>query len=172
MVSPKPQPPHTTSSTIRTINTSTFTMRFQLALIFVAAASFLPSAFAKTPPGIHCKGSIFCGSNKHRRILDELVEVVEKIPDDRTFTQHEFVACNWANMFDGGYCVFWEHKTGRTTAKETKDHLLELQAYGDCKICGAIPLGYPESNDRRKGQLTVNYVHNPCQVKSGAHVCE
>ncbi|KAL9044475.1 MAG: hypothetical protein Q9214_002388 [Letrouitia sp. 1 TL-2023] len=124
-------------------------MRFQLlSLVFVAAASFLPSVFAKTPRGIHCKGSILCGYNKSRRILDELVVQVEKIPDDKTFTQHEFIACDWAGIFDGGYCVFWEGKIGRTTAKETKEYLLLLQAYGECKICGAIPLGYPESNDR------------------------
>ncbi|KAL9611938.1 MAG: hypothetical protein Q9167_003425 [Letrouitia subvulpina] len=146
-------------------------MRFQLlSLALVAAAAFLPSTFAKKPKGIHCKGSIMCAYDKNQPVLDDLVIQVEKIPDDRTFTRHQFIACHWYGAFDGGVCVFWEGKTGRTTAKETKEHLLALQDY-ECKICGAVPLGYPEYNDRKAGQLTVNYVHNPCTNKSGAEIC-
>ncbi|KAJ5475959.1 hypothetical protein N7475_001688 [Penicillium sp. IBT 31633x] len=66
----------------------------------------------------------------------------------------------------GGYCAFLQG-TGGTNGGKIKELAHYIPDHG-CKMCGSVPYFYPGDNNVANGQLTFNYVDNPCNLADTA----
>ncbi|KAK5993975.1 KP4 killer toxin [Cladobotryum mycophilum] len=125
-------------------------MKSLSALVFISGASAL---------GINCRGSGFCMADENvsaQQVMDQIGILVAQGGGDRRFYSGQQVACNSGST--GSICAFYQNGASGTghdafnQAKQIIDH--------GCRICGSVPT--QPGNDVSKGQLTINYVSNPC----------
>jgi len=117
-----------------------------------------------TSLGINCHGSCTAGIHPG----GALTRAIERIDPGRWFANGEQIACISYSNSDGGfssYCAFLQN-TGGAWGSRILELAHYLQAHG-CKGCGSVPYFYPEINDVSHGELTYNYVFNPCSRKDG-----
>ncbi|KAJ5142874.1 uncharacterized protein N7515_001661 [Penicillium bovifimosum] len=120
--------------------------------------------------GINCRGSAKCsGLYGPDNVANDLKSAIDGIDVNRWYYNGEQIACvgNQAGN-GGGYCAFLQN-TGGTNGQWIKDIAHYIPEHG-CKMCGSVPYYYPGSNDVGQGELTFNYVDNPCNV-AGTQLC-
>ncbi|GAB7353821.1 hypothetical protein MBLNU459_g4195t1 [Dothideomycetes sp. NU459] len=117
--------------------------------------------------GINCRGSTDCSKTlgADATAMTTLHGIVANLPSGRSYANGQQIACT-TGPNGGGICVFAQNTNGVNagTAATQLGNLL----YHGCAICGSSPTDYPNTNDVSKGQITVNYVGNPCHTYVGA----
>ncbi|KAJ7457322.1 killer toxin [Mycena latifolia] len=121
-------------------------MKFTLAALAIALAT-ANKAYAL---GINCRGSAECGGGRAYNI----VQYIEGISDDAWYADGQHIAC------DQSICAFLQDTNGASgsSIKALAPYIID---HG-CTSCGSVPTGYPQDNNVADGQLTFNYVTNPC----------
>ncbi|KAL6711825.1 hypothetical protein ACN47E_002868 [Coniothyrium glycines] len=164
---------------------SSFLNPADMALVNVASSHVdpLPIAPATSPRshdpasargllGINCKGSSRCGSCADAS-LAELVAIVDRMGDFRSYGPGEKIACAWCRIQDQGrvwpkpssLCVFAQGiGSGRITLARVKVLMHKLRD-NNCEKCGSVPIY--DGGDGGQGELTVNFVLRGCGA-SGA----
>lgn len=133
---------------------------FQRKLLFLSiillGLSFFPQVCDGL--GINCRGSSSCGAVDGT--LRDITDLVCNFPFGRNakrrYNHNERIA-QVCDRFTGGLAVFTQDTRSTITPMQACVLLRLLMRHG-CKACGSIPLDFPNSNDVKKGQLTVNYV--------------
>lgn len=115
--------------------------------------------------GINCQGNARCPDLKQYIKLEKFISKISRIPDDFWFKDGEHIACYTQYLPFGSRisgCVFMQGTNG-ASAKSIKKLLGHLKDH-NCKLCGSVPMFFPEDNDiSTHGQLTVNYVNGSDQ---------
>ncbi|KAM0226666.1 hypothetical protein ACHAPO_012169 [Fusarium lateritium] len=131
--------------------------------------------------GINCRGSSKCSQIwGPDNVARDLTNVINKIDGNRwqvcrthnlaaQYRNGEHIACvgNQAGN-GGGYCAFLQNTSG-APGRNIKGLAHFIPDHG-CKMCGSVPYFYPADNNVDNGQLTYNYVDNPCNV-AGVQLC-
>ncbi|KAI9802869.1 MAG: hypothetical protein M1833_001468 [Piccolia ochrophora] len=127
-------------------------------LATAAAASYLYLPVQSL--GVNCEGSLECDARRDttQYIKDALVSFDGAQP----FEGGEQLACK--RIAGGGVCAFFQN-TNRGTANQALDLIDRLISHG-CHGCGSQPTD-PSGNDVSHGELTVNFVTDPCGSTSG-----
>ncbi|KAJ6576048.1 Kp4-domain-containing protein [Mycena vulgaris] len=103
--------------------------------------------------GINCQGSRLCDGNAFDT-SSQLVEYINQASDGTWFNNGQHIACV------NSICAFLQNSNGapgssvKALAHYIPDH--------NCKVCGSVPLFYPNDNNVANGELTFNAVSNPC----------
>ncbi|WAO91616.1 Kp4 domain-containing protein [Fusarium falciforme] len=114
-------------------------MRFESILLPLATAAVGVDAL-----GINCRGSANCmlyGAN----VSKDMVNLLNGVDPNHWYNNGQQIACN-----TGG----WQGQKAKELAYYITEH--------GCLACGSVPTGFPGSNDVAQGELTFNYVSNPC----------
>ncbi|KAK5994840.1 KP4 killer toxin [Cladobotryum mycophilum] len=124
-------------------------MQFTSLLLFVSGAVAL---------GINCRGSGFCSINDAvlQHLRDRVGVLIADGGRDRHFNSGQQIACNHGSQ--GSICAFYQNGASGT-AGNVYSQLQTLLDHG-CMQCGSVPT--QPGNDVSKGELTVNWVGNPC----------
>ncbi|UPK93019.1 hypothetical protein LCI18_003954 [Fusarium solani-melongenae] len=112
-------------------------MRFESILLPLATVAVGVDAL-----GINCRGSANCvlyGANVSKDMQ---------------------IACVTRENDAGAICAFFQN-TGGWQGQKAKELAHYITEHG-CLACGSVPTGFPGSNDVAQGELTFNYVSNPC----------
>lgn len=118
-----------------------------------------------TALGINCRGSSSCtkgGGNAMVTLRDAIIRDIDR---SRQYSKGQQIACTDSNI-----CVFVQ-ETDSTVSGDQIANLMPYLVDHRCANCGSVPLNYPSSNDVSQGELTVNYVGNPCYRVSGTYLC-
>ncbi|MCJ1298239.1 hypothetical protein MMC08_001028 [Hypocenomyce scalaris] len=173
-------------------------MRLSILAQFFVGASIFDHVVAWE--GINCKGSSICGRHAfghmgdegkegHHSILESLHTMIDEDFKDKScrVPNGEVIACR--HELAGSFCAFTQHTPGGKwhnwhinsghylspglNGTQFMSLLDSLMDHG-CKVCGSVPIGYPENKDPDKyGVMTVNYVHYPTAVWNGVlYACE
>ncbi|KAF4445487.1 Killer toxin, Kp4/SMK-like, core [Fusarium austroafricanum] len=123
--------------------------------LFLAITTLLSSASAL---GINCRGSGACNFNDASldTVLTQAKQLQANGQGGHNWAEHVQIACSKGQW--GSVCAFFQSGASGTT-----DRVVELlQGLKDhkCTQCGSIPT--QDGNNVDDGQLTVNYVENPC----------
>ncbi|CAG7942292.1 unnamed protein product [Penicillium salamii] len=154
---------------------------------FTAVLSLLlPAVAVNAALGINCRGSAKCsGLWGPDNVANNLKKSIDGIDTNRWYYNGEHIACvsNQAGN-GGGYCAFLQG-TGGTNGGKIKELAHYIPDHGfvpqydtvwtlltliRCKMCGSVPYFYPGDNNVEHGQLTFNYVDNPCNT-AGTTLC-
>ncbi|KAJ6441632.1 KP4 killer toxin [Purpureocillium lavendulum] len=124
-------------------------MHLTSILLFVSSAAAL---------GINCRGSGVCSFNnaKLQTVYNQVGNMIAEGGRDRHFNEGQQLACSQGSQ--GSVCAFYQNGASGS-AQEAYGQLKALMDHG-CQQCGSIPT--QPGNDVSKGELTVNYVGNPC----------
>ncbi|PVI01465.1 hypothetical protein DM02DRAFT_627646 [Periconia macrospinosa] len=115
--------------------------------------------------GINCLGSQFCDmwfAGKEQSHLEDLADVIHRIPDDRRYEDGQHIACHVWRDLEGPLgiwqkCAFFQKTKGRVlNGRLAKRKVDELVVEG----CGSAPI--EPSGDVYDGELTINYVAKTC----------
>ncbi|KAK3990722.1 killer toxin [Cladorrhinum sp. PSN332] len=131
----------------------------QLALFLTAALSMGGAVDAL---GINCRGSGNCGTSADA--ASKLVNILQTLNPNKNFLNRQQIACS------GSICAFLQNTGGASGSK-----IKELAHYitgHNCKVCGSVPYYYPQGNNNvADGQLTFNWVDNPCPGSGQTRLC-
>jgi len=105
--------------------------------------------------GINCRGSSSCGAIDAS--LRDIIILVCNLPNGPAGYGPNVRIAKWCDRFTGGLAAFTQDTKTSINPRKACSLLQRLAQHG-CKVCGSIPLDFPNSNDVKKGQLTVNYV--------------
>ncbi|KAG5659119.1 hypothetical protein KAF25_000321 [Fusarium avenaceum] len=122
---------------------------------FLTITTLLSAASAL---GINCRGSGWCNINSAslNNVLTKAKQLQARGQGDHHWGEGVQIACSGGQW--GSICAFFQSGASGNT-----DRAVELvQGILDhgCTQCGSIPT--EEGNNVDNGQLTVNYVENPC----------
>ncbi|EWG41398.1 hypothetical protein FVEG_03525 [Fusarium verticillioides 7600] len=108
--------------------------------------------------GINCRGSGFCNINNAslNDVLTQAKQLVARGQGDHFWPEHVQIAC--ASGQYGSICAFFQNGASGTTTRAI-DLIQGIIDHG-CTQCGSIPTN--PGNNVDSGELTVNYVQNPC----------
>ncbi|KAJ3539817.1 hypothetical protein NM208_g5331 [Fusarium decemcellulare] len=109
--------------------------------------------------GINCRGSLNCnlyGAN----VANDMVNLINGIDSNRWYNNGQQIACVTREHDAGAICAYFQN-TGGWQGQKAKELAHYITEHG-CLDCGSVPTGYPGSNDVAQGELTFNYVSNPC----------
>ncbi|KAF4770901.1 hypothetical protein HAV15_012315 [Penicillium sp. str.  len=137
---------------------------------FSGVISLLLPAVTVNALGINCRGSAKCsGLWGSDNVASNLKNAIDSIDTNRWYLNGEHIACvgNQAGN-GGGYCAFLQGTRGANGGK-IKELAHNIPDHG-CKMCGSVPYFYPGDNNVADGELTFNYVDNPCNV-AGTILC-
>ncbi|ORX77841.1 killer toxin, partial [Basidiobolus meristosporus CBS 931.73] len=103
--------------------------------------------------GINYRGGSECAITVNSS--NQLVAKICSLPSGNSYGPGVRITANCRILGD---ITAFTQKTGSSiTTSKAWSLLHELQNHG-CNECGSVPLGYPEDNDVKHGELTVNYV--------------
>ncbi|KAF4445485.1 killer toxin, Kp4/SMK-like, core [Fusarium austroafricanum] len=127
-------------------------MRFSSsALLFASSVAGL---------GINCRGSGFCSLSPNgsiQKIKEQIGVIIADGQGDRHFDTGAQIACT--NADQGSFCAFYQSNGASGSANDAFTHIQWIIDHG-CKLCGSVPIH--DGNNVDDGQLTVNYVSDPC----------
>lgn len=105
--------------------------------------------------GINCRGSSRCG-DQPGDTLQRIYDLIQREIDPAFFFPNgRQIACA------SSVCAFLQNSPG-ANGQLIKDILTDLRDH-DCKICGSVPTLFRNgTNDVDKGELTLNFVSQPC----------
>ena len=136
----------------------------QFAYPIVLAFSVISLAPVALCLGINCRGGYNCAypGPGNSDVARQLVRYIDGIENSRFYNNGEQIACVIDGAGTTGYCAFWQKTNGLYggTAKQKAHYITD---HG-CKICGSVPLDYPNTNDVEKGMLTFNAVAHTCRA--------
>ncbi|KAI8663272.1 hypothetical protein FSOLCH5_008426 [Fusarium solani] len=129
-------------------------MRFESILLPLATVAVGVDAL-----GINCRGSANCmlyGAN----VSKDMVNLLNGVDPNRWYNNGQQIACVTRQNDAGAICAFFQN-TGGWQGQKAKELAHYITEHG-CLACGSVPTGFPGSNDVAQGELTFNYVSNPC----------
>ncbi|KAL4722229.1 hypothetical protein ACLX1H_011008 [Fusarium chlamydosporum] len=108
--------------------------------------------------GINCRGSGFCNINDAslNNVLTQAKQLQARGQGGHNWAEHVQIAC--ASGQYGSICAFFQSGASGTTDRAVE--LIQGIIDHGCTQCGSIPTN--PGNNVADGQLTVNYVENPC----------
>jgi len=87
--------------------------------------------------------------------------MINTIPDNRWFRDGEEIACYSGGFIATGICAFLQNTKG-SWGYQIKAKAHYITDHG-CRVCGSVPMLYPQQNNVKKGELTFNYKDwTPC----------
>ncbi|KAK5990861.1 KP4 killer toxin [Cladobotryum mycophilum] len=124
-------------------------MQFSSVLFFISGAAAL---------GINCRGSFMCNASEgiSLQTVHDQIGVLVANNADRHFNTGEQIACSHGSQ--GSICAFFQSGASGS-ARDAYNFAQQLLDH-KCGACGSVPT--QGGNDVSKGQLTVNYVTQPC----------
>ncbi|KAI4252169.1 MAG: hypothetical protein LQ352_004430 [Teloschistes flavicans] len=151
-------------------------MRYTFSILLTGAALLLGGQ--SNALGINCRGSGACDLFKSNakfseNISNHLANTLNGLDDNTIYFPGSQLACvkgyywfpstqAWKN---GGICAFLQNgdSSNWSISRNGWDvKYLAGQIVGhDCKTCGSVPVGWPQTNDVSQGQLTFNFVADP-----------
>lgn len=137
--------------------------------------------------GINCHGSIWCWKYyPNEPFIETLIGTVLLINSTHRFFDGEQIACYPKpppkgvigptgkdaihHVGDHHICAYVQNTPAGdgATGKEIKDVVKYLGKEGaGCRMCGSVPLGYPDMENVWEGELTFNWVSEPACGSEG-----
>lgn len=131
-------------------------------LLAIAALAASTSAL-----GINCKGSALCSATTDGGVAQQLKEYIDRIDTSRYYNNGQQIACDKVQAIEGSVtiCAFLQNSNG-APGSSIKELAHYIPDHG-CKVCGSVPLFYPQDNNVDNGELTFNVVGNGCGNDGG-----